>query len=53
MWTWRKRQEVRAHHTQVLPVVVLANDVPDASQGGTRVLVDGDLLVRADRFTLT
>ena len=37
-------------HAQVLLVVVLANDVPEAAQGGTGVLVDSDLLVRADKL---
>lgn len=34
-----------AHHAQVLPVIVLANDVPQAVEGGAGVLVDGDLLI--------
>lgn len=42
-----------AHHAQVLPVIVLANDVPQAVEGGAGVLVDGDLLIRVDRFVLT
>ena len=41
-----------AHHAQVLPVLALANDVPHAVEGGARVLVDGNLLVRACRFVL-
>lgn len=41
------------HHTQVLPVFVLAYDVPQATEGGTRVLVDSDLLVGGGRFVLT
>lgn len=44
--------EMKAHHAQVLPVLVLANNVPQAVQGGTGVLVDGDLLVRGGRFVL-
>lgn len=42
-----------AHHAKVFPVAVLANDVPQAVESGTGVLVDGDLLVRAGRFVLT
>ena len=42
-----------AHHAEVSPVVVLADDVPDAAQRGAGVLVDGDLLVCADRLALT
>lgn len=42
-----------AHHAQVLPVVVLADDVPQAAEGGARVLVDGNLLIRGGRFALT
>lgn len=42
-----------AHHAQVLPVIVLANDVPQAVEGGAGVLVDGDLLIRVGRFVLT
>ena len=42
-----------AHHAQVSPVVVLADDVADAAQGGAGVLVDGDLLVGAHGLTLT
>lgn len=41
-----------AHHAQVLSVVVLADDVPQAVEGGAGVLVDGDLLVRVGRFVL-
>lgn len=41
-----------AHHAQVLPVVVLANDVPQAVEGGTGILVDRDLYVRVGRFVL-
>lgn len=41
------------HHTQVLPVFVLADDVPQAAQGGAGVLVDGDLFVGGGRFVLT
>merc|ERR1711915_906845 len=43
----------QSSHAQVLPVLVLADDVPQAVEGGTRVLVDGDLLVRAGRLVLT
>ena len=42
-----------AHHAKVSPVVVLADDVPDTAQGGAGVLVNGDLLVCADRLALT
>ena len=42
----------QAHHAQVLSVLVLADDVPQAVEGGARVLVDGDLLVRGGRFAL-
>ena len=41
-----------AHHAKVFPVAVLANDVPQAVESGTGVLVDGDLLIRAGRFVL-
>lgn len=41
------------HHTQVLPVLVLAYDVPQATEGGTGVLVDGDLLIGGGRLVLT
>lgn len=44
---------VLAHHAQVLPVVALADDVPQAVEGGTGVLVDGDFLVRVGRLVLT
>lgn len=44
---------LNTHHAQVLPVSVLANDVPQAAEGGTGVLVDSDLLVRGGRFVLT
>jgi len=40
------------HHAQVLPVAVLANDVPQAVEGGTGVLVDGDLFIRGGWFVL-
>lgn len=46
MWMW-------AHHAQVLPVLVLADNVPHTVEGGTGVLVDGDLLIRGSRFVLT
>merc|ERR1719218_39481 len=39
-------------HAQVLPVLVLADDVPQAVERGTGVLVDGDLLIRAGRLVL-
>lgn len=44
--------EALAHHAQVLPVFVLANYVPQAVEGGAGILVDGDLLIRVDRFVL-
>jgi len=49
VWLWC----VGSHHAQVPPVVVLADDVSDTAQGGTGVLVDGDLLVRAHGLALT
>lgn len=44
---------LEAHHAQVLPVLVLADDVPQAVEGGAGVLVDGDLLIRVGRLVLT
>lgn len=41
-----------AHHAQVLPVLVLADDVPQAVERGAGVLVDGDLLVGGGRLVL-
>lgn len=43
---------MHAYHTQVSPVVILADDVTQAAQGGSGVLVDCDLLVAIGRFTL-
>lgn len=47
-----KQNKDKTHHAQVLPVVVLANNVPQAVEGGTGVLVDGDLYVRCGRLVL-
>lgn len=44
---------LNTHHTQVLPVFVLAYDVPQAAEGGTGILVDSYLLVGGGRFVLT
>lgn len=44
---------LKPHHAQVLPVLVLADNVPHTVEGGTGVLVDGDLLVRGGWFVLT
>lgn len=44
---------MRTHHAQVPPVFIFADDVPHAGEGGTRVLVDCDLLIGGGRFALT
>lgn len=44
---------MRPHHAEVLPVLVFADDVPQAIQRGARVLVDCDLLVRFCGFAVT
>lgn len=51
--SYKSPDMIKSHHAQVLPVLVLADDVPQAVEGGARVLVDGDLLVRAGRLVLT
>lgn len=41
-----------AYHAQVSPIVILADDVAQAAQRGSGVLVDCDLLIAIGRFTL-
>lgn len=46
------RKEV-TYHAEVLPVFVFADDVSHTGESGTRVFVDGDLIIQFDRVTLT